>query len=361
MRRFPLAIFPAAFGLALMTMAPAMSAEEAQQQEAAALTVEVVKPTQQQWPETVPASGWLKPWQEAIIAAEIGGLRITDILVDVGSVVTKGEPVAKLLQDTVEADLRKQQAAVETAKANLAKAKADADRTRKLQNTGALSQEDITTKLVSEQTAQADLDSANAALDSIKIQLSQTTILAPDDGLISSRSAQLGNVVSSGAELFRMIRQQRVEWQAEVSARYLSRISVGMTAEIAGPAGKIIKGTVRLIGPTVDSNTGRAIVYIALPPDDRPPEGIYVSGEIELASTSALTVPDTALVFRDGLNYVFTVDADHRVKRVRVDTGRRRDGAVEILSGIVSSDDVVKSGGAFLADNALVTVSGASK
>ncbi len=358
MRRFPLAIFPAVFGLAFLATLPAMSAEPSQHQEAPALTVEVVKPTEQQWPQTAPASGWLKPWQEAIVAAEIGGLRITDILVDVGSVVEKGQPVAKLAQDTVQADLRKQQAAVETALANLAKAKADADRTRKLQNTGALSQEDITTKLVAEQTAQADLDSANAALDSINIQLRQTTIVAPDDGLVTSRSAELGNVVASGTELFRLVRQQRVEWQAEVSAQYLPEIHPNMVATIAGPDGHSINGTVRLVGPSVDTSTGRAIVYVALPTDDRPPVGIYVSGEIQIASTSALTIPDTALVFRDGMNYVFTVDQDKRVKRVRVEIGRRRDGAVEIRSGLSTNDEVVKAGGAFLADNALVAISG---
>lgn len=361
MRRLALAIVPVAFGLVISAVPPAWAEEQAQQQETAALTVEVVKPTQQQWPVTVPASGWLKPWQEATIAAEIGGLRITDVLADVGSVVTKGQAVAKLAQDTVEADVRKQQAAIETATANLAKAKADADRTRKLQNTGALSQEDITSKLVAEQTAQADLDSANATLDSIKIQVRQTTIVAPDDGLVSSRTAELGNVVSSGAELFRLIRQQRVEWQAEVSARYRPGISIGMKAEIAVASGKTIKGTVRLVGPTVDSSTGRTLVYVALPTDDHPPVGVYVSGQIEIASTSALTVPDTALVFRDGMNYVFTVVSDNRVKRIRVDTGRRRDGAVEIVSGLADSDDVVKSGGAFLADNALVRVSGEAK
>ncbi|MEK1933390.1 MAG: biotin/lipoyl-binding protein, partial [Pararhizobium sp.] len=102
----------------------------ADQPEASALTVFLVTPAQRHWPETVPASGWLKPWQEAIIASETSGLRITDVPVDVGAVVTKGQTLVRLSQDSVLADLRRQAAAVESAKASLVKAKANADRAR---------------------------------------------------------------------------------------------------------------------------------------------------------------------------------------------------------------------------------------
>lgn len=352
---------PARLLLALFAganLALAATPSHAQQQEAAALTVAVVKPAERQWAETVPASGWLKPWHEAIIASEIGGLRITDVLVDVGSVVSKGQPLVRLADETVLADLRKEEAALETAKADLAKAKSNADRARKVQGSGALSDEKVTEYLIAEQTAEASVKSAEATLESLKIKVDQTMIVAVDDGLISSRSTQLGAVVSSGTELFRLVRQQRIEWQAEVSARYLRHISQGLEAAIESPGDGRIEGKVRLVGPTVSTDTGRAIVYVTLPPEDHPPVGIYVTGQIELQSTSALTVPETALVFRDGINYVFTVDVDRRAARVRVETGRRNGAEVEILSGIDRAASVVKSGGAFLSDKALVRVEG---
>ncbi|WP_425644531.1 efflux RND transporter periplasmic adaptor subunit [Agrobacterium leguminum] len=330
----------------------------AQQSEVAALTVAVTKPAERQWAETVPANGWLKPWHEAIIASEIGGLRITEVLADVGSVVSKGQPLVRLSDETALADLRKEEAELETTKADLAKAQANADRARQVKGSGALSDEKVTEYLIAEQTAVASLDSAQAELESQKIQVSQTTIMAVDDGLITSRSAQLGAVVSSGTELFRLVRQQRVEWQAEVSARYLPQIKAGLGAAIIGPGKRRIVGTVRLVGPTISTNSGRAIVYVSLPPEDHPPVGLYVSGQIELQTTSALTVPETALVFRDGINYLFTVGQDRRVARVRVETGRRNDGEVEVLSGLDRSAEVVISGGAFLSDNALVKVEG---
>jgi RND family efflux transporter MFP subunit len=328
----------------------------AQQNEATALTVALAKPTERQWPETVPASGWLKPWHEAIIAAEIDGLRITDVLVDVGSIVAKGQPLVRLADDAVRAELRKGEAVLASAKADLAKAKASADRARKLRGSGVLSEEKTTEYLIAEQVAIAGAESAEASLESQKIKLAQTTIVAVDDGLITVRSAQLGAVVSSGTELFRLIRQQRVEWQAEVSARYLPRIKEGLTATIAGPGGRQMDGVVRLVGPTVSTDTGRALAYVALPADAHPPVGIYVIGQITLETTAALTVPETALVLRDGIAYVFAVDANKRASRVRVETGRRRGNEVEILSGLDRSANIATTGGAFLSDNALVRV-----
>ncbi|WP_026169031.1 efflux RND transporter periplasmic adaptor subunit [Sinorhizobium meliloti] len=321
-----------------------------------ALTVSVVAPAQRDWPETVPASGWLKPWQEAVIASETSGLRVTDVLVDVGSVVTKGQTLVRLSQESVLADLRKQASAVETAKANLTKAKANADRARQLRPSGAISDEKIAERLTDEQMAVASLESQKAALDSQKIKLAQTTVTAVDDGLITSRTADLGAVVSTGTELFRLIRQQRVEWQAEVSTRYLARISEGLSVEVNDPDERPIQGKVRLVGPSVSTDTGRAIVYVTLPTDVHPRVGLYVTGSIELKTTSALTVPETAIVFRDGISYVFTVGDDQRVQRVRAETGRRKDGEVEIVSGIDQSSRIVASGGAFLSDNDLVNV-----
>lgn len=328
----------------------------ADQPAAPALTVSVVAPAQRDWPETVPASGWLKPWQEAVIASETSGLRVTDVLVDVGSVVTKGQTLARLSQESVLADLRKQAAAVETAKANLTKAEANADRARQLRPSGAISDEKIAERLTDEQMAVASLESQKAALDSQKIKFAQTTVTAVDDGLITSRTADLGAVVSTGTELFRLIRQQRVEWQAEVSARYLPRISEGLSVEVNNPDERPIQGKVRLVGPSVSTDTGRAIVYVTLPSDVHPRVGLYVTGSIELKTTSALTVPETAIVFRDGISYVFTVGNDQRVQRVRAETGRRKDGEVEIVSGIDQTSRIVASGGAFLSDNDLVNV-----
>lgn len=345
-----------------MTGAPHVAAEErGQSQGAAALTVAAVTSSAQDWPETIPASGWLKPWHEAVIESETSGLRITGVLVDVGSVVKKGDLLLRLNQDTVLADLRKEEAAVATKKADLAKAKIDADRARQIGGSGALSDQKKVEYLTTEQTAKADLESEQAALESERIKLEQTSILAVDDGIITSRSASLGAVVSTGTELFRLIRQQRIEWQAEVSAQYLLQVEQGQNAEIQGQDGQTYQGTVRLVAPTVSSDTGRSIVYVELPKEPRPRIGLYVSGNIKIGAKRALTVPETTLVFKDGINYVFSIDQVHRVHRIRVDVGRRREDRVEITAGLKGDETLVRSGGAFLSEGALVNVERAAQ
>jgi multidrug efflux pump subunit AcrA (membrane-fusion protein) len=129
-----------------------------------------------------------------------------------------------------------------------------------------------------------------------------------------------------------------------------------LSVRINGPDGQAIDGKVRLVGPSVSTDTSRAIVYVALPTGIRPRTGLYVTGNIELQTSPALTVPETAIVFRDGISYLFTSGEDQRVQRVRVETGRRNNGEVEIVSGIDRSSKVVTSGGAFLSDNDLVKI-----
>ncbi|MCQ8120008.1 efflux RND transporter periplasmic adaptor subunit, partial [Methylomonas rosea] len=177
----------------------------------AVLAVETVVPTRQDWPVTIKVNGAVAAWQEAKIGAEIGSLRIKQIQVDVGSRVKRGQDLAVLADETVVAELHKQQASVDKSRANLAKAQADAVRAREIQDSGALSSQKIDEYLIAEQTARADLALAQAELENQRIRLSQTHIVASDDGVISARSAGLGDVVTAGTELFRLVRQGRVE------------------------------------------------------------------------------------------------------------------------------------------------------
>ncbi|MCM2442265.1 efflux RND transporter periplasmic adaptor subunit [Agrobacterium vitis] len=335
--------------------------EQTQTTQSATLTVSVTTPQTLQWADTIAVSGWLAAWQEAIVAAETGSLKITDVLVDVGSVVQKGDVMARLSDASAIADVHKQEAAVASAKAMLAKAKADSARAKKVTGSGALSDQDTLGYYITEQTDAADLASDEASLESSRITLAQTTITAPDSGIVSTRSADLGNVVSAGTELFRLVRQGRVEWQAEVPSYQLPRIHPGAKATIQDQSGKSCEGTVRLVSPIVSDDTGRGTIYVTLPDDPDIRVGLYESGTIELAVTPALTLPETALVYSDGINYVFRVNADSRVTRVRVDIGRRNDGRVEILSGIDAQAQIVEAGGSFLSDNDLVLVKAATK
>ncbi len=320
------------------------------------LTVTITLPQTEDWARTLPASGALAAWQEAVIGAETGNLRITQLFADVGSTVTRGQELARLAQDSVQADIRKQEALVAQARATLAQAQANAKRARLVKGSGALSEQQVTDYLVSEETAKASLASALADLDSSRITLARTRIRAEDDGVVTSRSATLGAVVSAGTELFRMQRQSRVEWQAELDARQLPQVRPGQAAHVTLPDGRTVEGTVRQTAPALNSGTGRGIVYVALPAGSGALAGGYASGTVELGTAPALTLPQSAVVLRDGRSLVFTIGDDDRVTRRIVATGRRRDDRVEILSGLSADARVVETGGAFLSDGATVTV-----
>ncbi|MDD2335267.1 MAG: efflux RND transporter periplasmic adaptor subunit [Geobacteraceae bacterium] len=324
----------------------------------AVLSVTEVLPQQKQWPMRLAADGSIIAWKEAIISAETGGLRITALHADIGNRVKRGQLLAELARDSVNAEVRRYEAALASAKASLAQAKANADRARLVRGTGAVSEQQINEYLATEQTAKANVDLAEAQLSTQKVTLAQTRIVAVDDGLITARNALLGQVVSSGAELFRLQRQGRLEWQAEVDAKQLAIIKPGLTAEVTLPSGKLLQGTVRLVAPTLSTNTSRANVLVSLPADSAANAGMFTSGYILAGSQSALTVPESAVVLRDGNSYVFEIGNGNKVVRRVVSTGQHRDGLVEIASGLNAQARVVGSGGAFLADGDLVTVVG---
>lgn len=345
-----------------LAFTPAGRAQDATQTTAgaAALTVSVTKPEASQWPVLIPASGRLAAWHEAVISAEVSGLRIIGINADVGATVKKGELLVQFDAETAQAELEQQQASVEQAKADLDQAVANADRARGLTGSGAISAQQTTEYLITERKSKAALSSSKAALASAQLTLDRTKVYANDDGVISERSASLGKVVTAGDELFKLIRQNRIEWQAELPVKRLTDVKEGTKAVIPTPLGDI-SGEVRLVSPTSSTANGRVTVYVALQPAvgmPQPKTGILVSGNFEFSATDALTVPATAVTLRDGFSYAFVLNATDQptVTRKRVETGRRQGDRVEIVSGIDTTEEVVVSGGAFLADGSVVRV-----
>ena len=327
---------------------------------AAALTVAVESPEVATWPVEVQASGWLAAWREAVISAEVGGQRIEEVSVDVGDTVAKGDVLATLSRATLENDIRQLEATLDSAEAGLEQATADADRARRLEGGGSISQQQISEYLIAERQAKADVASAEAALSSAKLDLDRTEIVAVSDGIISDASAAIGDVVTEGEELFRLIRDGRIEWQAEVPLVRMRNVKVGTPARLPTPIGDI-SGTVRQIAPSASETNGRIVVYVALDPPEDAPEpktGIMVSGVLETGESEAVSVPSSAVVLQDGFSYVFTLNEGDpaTVTRRRVETGRRQDDRVEITGDFPTDVQVVRSGGAFLSDGSTVRV-----
>ncbi|MBI5279935.1 MAG: efflux RND transporter periplasmic adaptor subunit [Burkholderiales bacterium] len=326
-----------------------------------ALTVTTTQPLQASLPQVLAANGNLAAWQEASVGTETAGLRVAEVRVNVGDFVRKGQVLATFASETLRAEVAQARASLAEAEAAAADAAGNAQRARSLSATGALSASQINQYLTAEKTAQARVQAAQALAQAQQVRLGQTTVEAPDDGIISARMATVGAVVGNGAELFRIIRKGRLEWRAEVTSTELGRLTPGTTAIITAASGARLEGRVRTIGPTVDPQNRLALVYVDVKPLPGPAAGsaragMFARGEFNLGAVPALTVPQASVVVRDGFSYVFRLNPDNRVSQVKVQVGRIAGDRLEIVSGLGADARIVATGAGFLNDGDLVRV-----
>ena len=320
------------------------------------LTVTVAQPERSSLPIRLQANGNITAWQEASVGAELNGLRLASVAVNVGDVVRKGQVLAEFARETTQADSLQSRASLMQAEASFENAKADADRARSIQDSGALSASQVAQYLTQEKVARAQLEAAKAVLSATEVRLGNTKVLAPDDGVISARGATVGAVVSAGQELFRLVRQSRLEWRGEVTPSEVGRISKGQQVKVTAATGLEIAGQVRAIAPSADPQTRNILVFVDLPRNDELKAGTFAKGFFELGQSEALTVPSESIVVRDGSNYVFVIDPQNKASQRKVQTGRRVGERVEVLEGVKADEPVAVQGAGFLNEADLVKV-----
>lgn len=304
-----------------------------------ALTVTATVPQRVTWPDHLAASGVIAPLEEASIGTQIGPYQLIDIRVNVGDQVKRGQVLARLNP----ALLRAEEAQLA---ARNAEAAANDQRARSLRGVGGISEQEAL------QFA-TEAKSANAQLAAKRLELRYTAIVAPDDGVITARTATLGAVLPAGQELFRMIRKNRLEWRGELPAAQVGAIHAGQRIALKLPDGSDANAAVRQTAPSLDAQSRVAIVYADLAPGSRARAGMYVPGEIAIGRSPALIVPAECIVLRDGRSYVMVITGSGAapvVARRAVTSGRRRGGNVEILRGLAGTERLVLRGGAFLND-----------
>jgi RND family efflux transporter MFP subunit len=323
------------------------------------MTVTTSKPGQSALPLALSANGNIAAWQEASVGSESAGLKLQEVRANVGDFVKKGQVLAVFASDLAQADVALARANLAEAQAQAADAAGNAERARSLQSSGALSTQQINQYSTADLTAKARVQSAQAALQLQELRLRHTQVVAPDSGVISARSATVGAVLGSGTELFRLIRQGRLEWRAEVTSAELGRIKNGTAVKLQSAGGGTVDGRVRMVAPTVDAQTRAALVYVDLPnaaANAGIKAGMFARGEFALGSSNALTVPQQAVVVRDGFNFVFTIDPSNKVAQQKVEVGRRVGEKVEILKGLKPDTSIAVVGAGFLNDGDTVRI-----
>jgi multidrug efflux pump subunit AcrA (membrane-fusion protein) len=262
-----------------------------------ALTVRTTTLRDDKWGRSLAANGSILPWQEAIISAQIAGLRIAEVKVSIGDYVQQGQVLVTL-------------------------------------------------------------DNFASALDSDPAHAPQGRIVAPDSGIISATNANVGSMLQPGTELFRLIRKSRLEWKADLTAEELMLLRKGMSAEVVVGEGRVIKGTIRAISPSVNAQTRYGYALVSLPNSQGVIAGAYARGSFDITGGKKrlASLPQSAVMQRGAKTYVLHVGADNRVNEHAVVIGQRVGDRIEIKQGLKADELVVESGGAFLTEGDVVQV-----
>jgi RND family efflux transporter MFP subunit len=333
--------------------------EDAPAGNAAGQTVRVQAVALETLPRTVTASGTVTAWEEVPVGAETGGLTATAVHVDEGSYVRQGQPLVQMNDALLRAQLRQQQAAVQTAEANAARDDAALARAQELRDRGFLSQAGLDTALANQRSSQANLAAAQAALSEIRTRLSQATVRAPVSGLVTRRNVTRGQIIAAGTELFRIVRDGRLELDAQVPEAELSLVRAGQPAVIEAGREGGGTGVVRIVTPEVDPQSRLGVARVALSNTSLKP-GMFARARIDVGAQPALTVPSAAVVFREGQAGVFVLGANSTVRFTPIRTGPRSGATVAVTSGLTAGQRIVTQGAGFLGDGDRVIVAGAA-
>lgn len=318
-------------------------------------TVTAATVTQTSLRRTVTASGTVSAWEEVPVAAETGGLTAVAVYVDEGSYVRQGQALVQMNDVLLRAQLRQQQAQVQLAEANVARDDAALDRAQQLKERGFLSQASLDTALANQRASNANLAAARATLAETQTQLSQATIRAPVAGLVISRSVTKGQIIAAGTELFRMVRDGRLELDAQVPETELAQVRAGQSATVTSSEAGTTSGTVRIVTPEVNANTRLGLARISLSPGAQLRPGMFARADIDVGDQPANTVPTGAVLYRDNKPGVFSLAADGRVHFQPVVILSRTDTQTAV-TGVNVGARVIVDGAGFLNEGDRVNV-----
>lgn len=325
-----------------------------------ALTVTVGTPVARPLARTITASGSVAPWQEISLGVELSSVRVARVLVDVGQRVKRGQPLIEMDARSLQVDLNSARARLAEADAALVLARANGERGRRLKEQQLISAGNADELIAGEARAEAQRQSALAQLESARLRLGFATLRAPDDGVISARSVDPGQIVSPNNELLKMIREGRLEWRGELSGADLARARVGTEVRLRDPTGALVTGKVRSVAPSLDPRSRTGLVYADVPQPGELRAGMFVEGALVLGDAPALIIPRQSVVVRDGISYVFTLGErqgdNARVRQQRIATGATLAEEIAVLDGLDAEQQIVFRGAGFLSDGDLVAI-----
>lgn len=285
--------------------------------------------------------GTVEALQRATIASKVTGT-IAKMPVELGSLVKKDDLLVELKADEIAARLAQAKTLMDQSKRNL-------EREQRLLAQNASAQEKVNMLQDAFQVAEATLSEA-------KILFSYTTVRSPFGGRIAAKNAQPGDLAIAGAPLLILENNQRLQVVGAMPEEVLGKIQIGANLQVKIPAAALdVQGQIAEIAPAADALTRTIMVKISIPstPALRPGQFARISLPGG-ASSGALYIPESAVQRFGQMERVYVVkDKAASLRLVR--TGARRDGFIEILSGLSSGDQAILNS-ANLAEGQSVTV-----
>jgi RND family efflux transporter MFP subunit len=284
------------------------------------------------------------------IGVEDGG-RIAAVLVEAGDRVRAGQVLARLDTSVVASQVASLRAQLEQAKAEAVLAQQELKRAEQIVNSvAALSQSDVDRRRADVATKNARVQAAQAQLAEVQARLGRTEIKAPADGIVLTRTAEVGQTATPGGPaLFRLGRGGEVEMRGQVAEQDLPKLALGQPARvrITGVT-DVFEGKVRLLGAVIDPQTRLGEIRVALKPNPNLRPGAFARGEVELGREARPVLPQTAVLADASGNYVLVVGADDKVVRKPVTVAGTNASGVIVASGLTGDERVIATAGAFL-------------
>jgi HlyD family secretion protein len=301
-------------------------------------------------PATVSIIGTIAARYDEPVGVEGDGGRVTAIYVEAGDHVKQGQVLAHLNNSVLEPQVANLEAALEQARAEAELATAEYQRATAVGASGALSAEETQRRKSSAVTAAAHVKVVGAQLAEAKARLARADVRAPADGIILTRTAEVGQTAMPGGEaLFRLSKGGETELRGQVSEQDLPLLKVGqpVNVKLTGMT-KVYEGRIRLLGAVIDPATRLGTVKVSLTPDPNLRPGAFARAEVTVSNAERAVLPQTAVLSDDKGSYVLIVNAQGKVERksVRV-TGMVASG-VTIAEGLGPKDQIVTTAGAFL-------------
>jgi HlyD family secretion protein len=301
-------------------------------------------------PTTVSITGTIGARYDTPIGAEGDAGRVAAVYVEAGDQVKRGQILARIDTAVLIPQVANLQASLDLARAEADLAGAEYRRALAVGKSGALSTEETERRRSSSVTADAKVKVAAAQLAEAQARLARAEVRAPADGVILTRTVEVGQTVSSaGNALFRMAEGDEVELRGDVAETDLPLLQVGQAVNVRLTGnGNVYPGRVRLLGAVIDPQTRLGMIRVSLAPDPNLRPGAFARAEVTVSNAQRIVLPQTAVLTDEKGSYVLVVNSQDKIERRPVHVSGMVENGVTIADGVNATDRVVATAGAFL-------------